>query len=131
MTAIRLTPVAPFFVPGLVAGAIRIKLWHFLLGTFFGMLPGALATTVFADQLQSAFADGHVNYWIVAGVVLFFALLMVGVRKWFKRIDGSGQPKPNPSPQRRKDAKETQRKAIPENISALGQHWESADPQAR
>jgi len=89
ITAVRLTPVAPFFVPGLVAGAIRIKLWHFLLGTFFGMLPGALATTVFADQLQSAFADGHVNYWVVAGAVLFFGILMAGVRKWFKRIDGA------------------------------------------
>jgi len=88
MTAIRLTPVAPFFVPGLVAGAIRIRLWQFLLGTFFGMLPGALAATIFADQLQAALKDGHVNYWVVGGVILVFAAIMLLVRRWFKRMDG-------------------------------------------
>ena len=50
MTAVRLVPIAPFFVVNMVAGAIRIKLWHFTLGTALGMLPGTLAATVFADR---------------------------------------------------------------------------------
>jgi phospholipase D1/2 len=130
VTAIRLTPIAPFFVPGLIAGAIHIKLWQFLLGTFFGMLPGALVTTVFADQFQAAIKDGHVNYWVVAGVIVFFATMFIGVRRWFKRLDGKGKSTSTSSPQRRKGAKETQRKANSESAPALGQRWESAGPHA-
>ncbi len=92
MTAVRLVPMAPFFVPGLVAGAIRLKLWQLLLGTFLGMLPGSIVTVVFADQMRAALEDGgEINYWAVAGVILMFAVVMLGVRRWFKRID-AGQP---------------------------------------
>lgn len=116
VTAIRLVPVAPFFVPGLVAGAIRLRLWQFLLGTFFGMLPGALTTTVFADQLQAAFKDGgHVNYWIVGGVILMFAVVMLLVRRWFNRIDGDGKsPRGNKNePGRKVQPARMNRNALP------------------
>lgn len=92
MTAVRLVPMAPFFVPGIVAGAIRLRLWRLLLGTFLGMLPGSIVTVVFADQMRKALAEGgRVNYWAVAGVILMFAAILYGVRRWFKRID-AGNP---------------------------------------
>lgn len=88
MTAVRLVPLAPFFVPGLVAGAIRLKLWQALVGTFLGMLPGAIATVVFAEEMRAALEEGgQVNYGMIAGVVLMFAAIIYGVRRWFKRID--------------------------------------------
>src|SRR5687767_12460423 len=86
MTAIRLVPIAPFPVVGLVAGAIRVKFSHFVLGTLFGMMPGAIVTTVFGDQLQSALRDPErINYWAIAGVVIIFAVGIFFVRRWFKR----------------------------------------------
>ena len=82
MTAVRLVPIAPFFVISMVAGAIRIKVWHFLLGTAIGMLPGTLAATIFADQFQIALrSPADVNYWLVAGIVLFLAAGTLLVRK--------------------------------------------------
>src|SRR5262249_9106265 len=33
MTLLRLVPLAPFAVEGIVAGAVRLKLWHLLAGT--------------------------------------------------------------------------------------------------
>ncbi len=88
MTAVRLVPLAPFFVPGLVAGAIRMKLWQALVGTFLGMLPGAIATVVFAEEMKAALEEGgQINYGMVAGVVVMFAAIIYGVRRWFKRID--------------------------------------------
>ena len=39
ITALRLVPLAPFTVEGVVAGAVGIKLWHFMVGTAIGMLP--------------------------------------------------------------------------------------------
>lgn len=84
VTAVRMVPVAPFAVVGLVAGAIRINLWHFALGTMFGMLPGVLAATVFGVQLELALHDpAGVNYWLIAGVCVLFAAGIYGVRRWF------------------------------------------------
>jgi phosphatidylserine/phosphatidylglycerophosphate/cardiolipin synthase-like enzyme/uncharacterized membrane protein YdjX (TVP38/TMEM64 family) len=86
VTALRLIPVAPFAVEGFVAGAVRIKLWHFLLGTFIGILPGTLAATVFADQLQTALRDtSQINWLLVAGVAVVFAVAIWFVRRWFNR----------------------------------------------
>jgi phospholipase D1/2 len=82
--AMRIVPVAPFVVEGIAAGAVRIKVWHFSLGTVLGMLPGTLTTTIFGDQIQTALEDpSRINYWLIAGVVVFFAVLIMIVRRWF------------------------------------------------
>ena len=70
VTLVRLVPVAPFPVVNVVMGAMRVKLWHFVLGTFLGMLPGMLAATVLSDQLAAALEDPtRVNFWMIAGAV--------------------------------------------------------------
>jgi phospholipase D1/2 len=98
---VAMTAIPPFPVVGLVAGAIRVKLWHFLLGTLLGMMPGAIVTTVFGDQLQSALRDpARINYWIIAGVVIVFAVGIYLVRRWFKRQFEKQAPAPQlPHPQ--------------------------------
>ncbi|HSD44659.1 MAG TPA: VTT domain-containing protein [Burkholderiales bacterium] len=94
VTAVRLVPLAPFVIESLVAGAIHIRLWHFLLGTFLGMLPGVLAATVFGDQVETALRDpAQINYWVVAGVLVLFAVLTVAVRRWLVRQSkGAARP---------------------------------------
>jgi phosphatidylserine/phosphatidylglycerophosphate/cardiolipin synthase-like enzyme/uncharacterized membrane protein YdjX (TVP38/TMEM64 family) len=83
VTALRLVPMAPFAVEGLVAGAVRIKLWHLTLGTFIGMLPGTLATTVFGNQLEAALRDpAEINYWLLAGIVVVLGVGVLVVRRW-------------------------------------------------
>jgi uncharacterized membrane protein YdjX (TVP38/TMEM64 family) len=83
ITALRLVPLAPFAVEGVVAGAIRVKLWHFMLGTAIGILPGTLASTVFGDQLQAAMEDPtKVNYWLIGAVLLFLGAATWWVRRW-------------------------------------------------
>ena len=84
VTAIRLVPAAPFAIEGVIAGAVRIKLWHYMLGTFLGMLPGVLATSVFGAQLTAALEDlSTVNWWIVGALVAAFGLFTYFVRRWF------------------------------------------------
>jgi phospholipase D1/2 len=96
--AVRIVPVAPFAVEGMVAGAIRIRLWHYALGTLLGMLPGTLTTTVFGDQIQTALADpSQINYWLVGGVALLFVVLIIVVRRWFvkqHRVSRVHEPRP-------------------------------------
>lgn len=84
--AVRIVPVAPFAVIGVVAGAWRIRIADYVLGTALGLLPGTLTTTVFGDQLQAALHDpSRINYWLVAAVVALFLSVTVLMRRWFVR----------------------------------------------
>ena len=79
VTLVRLVPLAPFPVVNLVMGAMRVRLWQFVLGTFLGMLPGMLAATVLSDQLAAALEDpSRVSWWLVAAAVAAF-----GALAWF------------------------------------------------
>ena len=78
----------PFWVVNVVAGAIRIPLWHFLVGTGLGILPGLLAATVYGDQVDTALQDpGRINYWLVGAVTVFFAAAILLVRAWLLRLE--------------------------------------------
>jgi len=89
MTLLRLVPLAPFAVEGIVAGAVRLKLWHLLAGTAIGMLPGSLATTLFGDQLETALSGGGVNWWVIGGALLLLAGGALAVKRWFGRMAGN------------------------------------------
>lgn len=83
MTAMRFLPLAPFAVEGMLAGAIGVKLWQLIAGTFLGMLPGTLTATVFGNQIEAGLRDPTaINYWIVGGVGAAFVVIMVVVRRW-------------------------------------------------
>lgn len=83
ITALRLVPLAPFTVEGIVAGAVGIKLWHFMVGTAIGVLPGTLLATVFGDQLKGALHESRdFNYWLLAAAVLVMGVATWWVRRW-------------------------------------------------
>ncbi|MDO8825144.1 VTT domain-containing protein [Methylophaga sp.] len=84
---VRIIPVAPFTLINLVAGASHIKLKDFILGTLFGMLPGILAITVFANSLIRAVQQPEpVEIAVFILVVLAIGSIMYGVKKWLNRI---------------------------------------------
>jgi phospholipase D1/2 len=85
--AVSIAPVAPFPVVGMIAGAVHVKLRDYLLGTAAGMLPGTLATTVFAHQIEAILEDPtRINYWVVAAILAVFVVLVLGVRRWIIRV---------------------------------------------
>jgi uncharacterized membrane protein YdjX (TVP38/TMEM64 family) len=82
--AVRILPLAPFAIEGMVAGRLSIKLWHFMLGTFLGMLPGTLTTMVFGDQIRTALEDpSRINWTLVGGAIVVFVALALIARRWF------------------------------------------------
>lgn len=88
MLAVRVVPAAPFVVEGIIAGAVRIRVLDYTLGTFLGMLPGVLATTVFGNEIAAALEDpSRINYWLVGAVVLAMIGLTWFVRRWFSNQD--------------------------------------------
>jgi uncharacterized membrane protein YdjX (TVP38/TMEM64 family) len=67
-------------------GAMRVKLWHFVPGTFIGMLPGMLATTVLSDQLAAALEDRtRVNFWMIAAAILALVALAIFSQRYMRR----------------------------------------------
>jgi phospholipase D1/2 len=88
LTLLRLVPLAPFAVEGIVAGAVRLKWWHLALGTAIGMLPGTLAATIFGDQLEAVvMGGGQANWWLVAVIVALLGGGSWGVRIWFRAME--------------------------------------------
>jgi phospholipase D1/2 len=87
MTLLRLVPIAPFAVESIVAGAIHMRLWHVMVGTAIGLLPGTLATTIFGDAIETALTgSGDVNWWLVGGAVALLAGGILAVKRWFTKM---------------------------------------------
>ena len=57
MTILRLLPLAPFSIVNVMAGAARVRVLAFSVGTILGMLPGNLLFTAFGRQLRQLIAN--------------------------------------------------------------------------
>jgi phospholipase D1/2 len=86
MFAVRIVPAAPFVIEGVVAGALRVKRWEYGLGTFLGMLPGVLATTVFGNEIAAALESPDKATWWIAGAALLALVATTWlVKRWLAR----------------------------------------------
>jgi uncharacterized membrane protein YdjX (TVP38/TMEM64 family) len=87
ITAVRQGPLAPFIVESMVAGAIHMRLWQLSVGTFLGMLPGALMATVLGDAIEEALYDpSRINWWFVTIVVVVLATATYFVQRWLRHV---------------------------------------------
>lgn len=99
MTLLRLLPIGPHLLGSVAAGALRIKPWHVLAGTFIGMAPGLVGTTLVADQLAAGIASGrHINHWILWGSALAVVVLVVVSKLWYQRLSAQASSPSSPSP---------------------------------
>lgn len=54
VVVIRMLPIAPFAIINMIAGATHLRMIDFVIGTFFGMIPGVVAITFFSDWIVRA-----------------------------------------------------------------------------
>ena len=100
MTAVRLVPLAPFAVVNMVAGAIRIRPVHFVIGTAIGILPGTLVATIFGDQLFAGLRDPRsIDPLSILAILALGGLLAAAtwlVRRWLlaDSPECHGRPRP-------------------------------------
>jgi phospholipase D1/2 len=84
--ALNMVPAPPFAVQGAIAGACRVPIWHYVLGSILGMAPGLLAWTAFGGQIVRAMRDpSEIHWWVVAVVIALFSFFTWLVRRWFAR----------------------------------------------
>jgi phospholipase D1/2 len=97
VTLVRFVPIAPYLVVNIVMGAMRIRLHHFVIGTFLGMLPGGLAATVLSDQVAVALMNpARVNLWLAAAAVLAIAGLAFAGSRLLAYLDRREQRRNRP-----------------------------------
>ena len=84
--ALNMVPAPPFAVQGAMAGAFRVPVWHYVIGSILGMAPGLLAWTVFGGQVVRALRDpSEIHWWVVALVIALFGVFTWLTRRWFAR----------------------------------------------
>ena len=59
LVVLRLIPIFPFWLVNLVAGAIGLRLWVYLVGTVVGMIPVSFAYSSLGDGLGAVFDQGQ------------------------------------------------------------------------
>jgi len=83
--AANMMPTPPFVVQNIIAGAIRLKVWEFMLGTFLALIPGILAWTVFGEQITHALEDaGKVSYWLLGAAALLLGAFVYLSRRYLR-----------------------------------------------
>ncbi|MEY4765374.1 MAG: hypothetical protein RI907_2047, partial [Pseudomonadota bacterium] len=82
MIAIRALPVAPFIMVNLSAGALRVKLKDYVLGSIIGLMPAHLGLFLFMDSLSAAWRSPSASSFVALGVcVALLSLLFWWLRK--------------------------------------------------
>lgn len=85
LAGLRLIPIAPFSVINLLAGAVHVRLGHFLAGTLLGMGPGIILVCLSVDRARAALSGEPVfDPWIIAAIATA-GILLVAFRAWQKR----------------------------------------------
>jgi uncharacterized membrane protein YdjX (TVP38/TMEM64 family) len=83
VVAFNLLPVPPFAVQNMIAGAVRIKVWEYALGSVLSLIPGITATAVFGNQISAALDEaGEVSWWAIGAAAAGLALFIYFGRRW-------------------------------------------------
>jgi uncharacterized membrane protein YdjX (TVP38/TMEM64 family) len=86
----NMLPTPPFVVQNMIAGAVRIPLWKFMLGTLLALVPGMLAWTVFGDQARNALEDSSkVSYGLIGGALALLVVFTLVARRFLAKRFGA------------------------------------------
>jgi len=72
----RIVPIFPFFLLNFAFGLTRIPLWHYVLATFFGMLPVTIAYVYFSANVLDLF-KGKFSKELILGVILLALISLI------------------------------------------------------
>ena len=82
MALVRFMPVAPFMVVNLAAGALRVRLRDYVVGSFLGLLPGTVVISLFLERLRQAWRNPDASTYAAAAAWAVVTLLALW---WLKR----------------------------------------------
>jgi phosphatidylserine/phosphatidylglycerophosphate/cardiolipin synthase-like enzyme/uncharacterized membrane protein YdjX (TVP38/TMEM64 family) len=82
LTVVRLVPVAPFLLVNLVAGALRIRVLDYTVGTALGLAPGIVLMSVLGDRLFTMLEEPSLtDLAIVLAALAAWIALALGLQR--------------------------------------------------
>jgi uncharacterized membrane protein YdjX (TVP38/TMEM64 family) len=67
----------------MIAGAVRIKVWEYALGSVLSLIPAIIATAVFGNQVSAALDDAaEVSWWAIGAAAIGLAIFIYFGRRW-------------------------------------------------
>lgn len=86
MVFVRVVPVAPFVLVNVAAGAFRVRLADYLIGTVVGILPGVVFITWFTDSLAAALRNpGPASFALLGVCAVLGVVMLVAIRRYVVR----------------------------------------------
>jgi uncharacterized membrane protein YdjX (TVP38/TMEM64 family) len=82
MIVVRVLPVAPFIMVNLLAGALRVRWRHYVLGTFLGLLPASIFIPLMLGQASALWKAPSPRSLAALAIT---AVVAVGVSIWLRR----------------------------------------------
>ena len=86
--AANMLPTPPFAVQGIMAGAIRLNIFQYTLGTLLSLTPGLLAVMIFGRQITRALQEpSQVSYLALGCAGIGLAIVIFLATRWLARQD--------------------------------------------
>jgi len=90
VTRARLLPLAPFTIVNLIAGASRVRMRDYLVGTAAGMVPGIVVFALFGDRLRHAVrARDASSFALLGGVAAGLIAIGLALHRYYARGAGT------------------------------------------
>lgn len=87
VTTMRVMPTAPFMLVNLVAGATKIRILDYAIGTFLGLAPGIVIMSVLGGRLLEMMTrPSLVDIALIAGFLVIWAGLSYGLQLIVARV---------------------------------------------
>jgi phospholipase D1/2 len=83
VATLRLLPIAPFSFVNLAAGISSVRFFHFLVGTFLGLLPGLIAKGIVGNFLMQAFLNPTLKSTLYLSLGIALWILLGTSSYWF------------------------------------------------
>ncbi|MBA4147669.1 MAG: TVP38/TMEM64 family protein [Verrucomicrobia bacterium] len=72
----RLSPIFPFTLLNYAYGLTRVKLWHYVLASWIGMMPGTVMYVYLGSVAKAVSGDRTTGEWILYGVGLVATIIV-------------------------------------------------------
>lgn len=95
MTLFRMVPVAPFTVVNIGVGMTHVPFFTFVIGTFFGLLPGTVAFSIFGHSLLTLWQNPDYTsmLYAAAGLGVWIGIVFISHklgRRWQNSLKSAG-----------------------------------------
>jgi phospholipase D1/2 len=100
IAALRMTPIAPFTLVNIAAGAMGIRFRDYMLGTLLGLAPGVILICLFGNRVRAFWRHpSGPDVWVAVAVGVVWIAIVIALQRWAashhrrRGSGGGGRPK--------------------------------------